>query len=374
MRVPLFMIFAAFVAARAGRAAVMTADSERGRRLFETQSCIECHSLHGTGGTGAPDLGRSIDRGYTPVLLAAAMWNHAPAMWEAMRRRQTPPPALSGQDAADLFAYFYSVRFFGTPGDAGRGKRLFSERRCGSCHGSEESRAAGARPLREWHSTGDPIFLASEMWNHAHNMKAAFDRSGIAWQTLTSQELADILVYVRSVAGKAVPATRFAIATSDSGEKLFDAKGCAGCHTSRLALPPRLKNQNLTDIAVAMWNHAPKMAQPPPHLAPEEMRAIVTYLWVQQLSAESGNPDRGKRVFEAKQCAACHENPASGAPRLADRKGSFSPISIVSALWRHGPRMLDRMTAQNIAWPRFTGRQMSDLIAYLNADQHEEKQ
>jgi hypothetical protein len=36
-------------------------------------------------------------------------------------------------------------------------------------------------------------------------------------------------------------------------------------------------------------------------------------------------------------------------------------------LWDHGPRMLDMMTQKNLAWPRFTSQQMSDLIAYLNS-------
>jgi hypothetical protein len=40
---------------------------------------------------------------------------------------------------------------------------------------------------------------------------------------------------------------------------------------------------------------------------------------------------------------------------------------MVSILWEHGPRMLDQMTQRHLAWPRFTAREMSDLIAYLNA-------
>ena len=36
------------------------------------------------------------------------------------------PGDLNEQAAADLFAYFYSARFFEMPGDAARGKRAFS--------------------------------------------------------------------------------------------------------------------------------------------------------------------------------------------------------------------------------------------------------
>jgi hypothetical protein len=36
-------------------------------------------------------------------------------------------------------------------------------------------------------------------------------------------------------------------------------------------------------------------------------------------------------------------------------------------LWHHGPQMLDQMKTKGIAWPRFEGSDMANLIAYLNA-------
>ena len=71
-------------------AATVAADSARGAQLFETLSCVQCHSINGKGGTAAPDLGRRIDRDFTPASLAATMWNHAPAMWAAMRDAKHP--------------------------------------------------------------------------------------------------------------------------------------------------------------------------------------------------------------------------------------------------------------------------------------------
>jgi cytochrome c2 len=63
------------------------ADSARGRALFETLSCVECHSIDGKGGSIGPDLGKIVDRGFTPASLAATMWNHAPAMWTSMKEK-----------------------------------------------------------------------------------------------------------------------------------------------------------------------------------------------------------------------------------------------------------------------------------------------
>jgi hypothetical protein len=39
---------------------------------------------------------------------------------------------------------------------------------------------------------------------------------------------------------------------------------------------------------------------------------------------------------------------------------------MMTVLWQHGPRMLERMRESKLEWPRFTAAQMTDLIAYLN--------
>src|SRR5256884_5280519 len=125
----------ALITAAAEGATFPSADSLRGARVFTDQSCIQCHSINGEGGKIAPDLGKRIDRNYTPALLASVMWNHAPSMWSAMRERGVPVASLNDQDAGDLFAYFYAARFFDRPGDAARGKRLFAVKHCADCHG-----------------------------------------------------------------------------------------------------------------------------------------------------------------------------------------------------------------------------------------------
>jgi mono/diheme cytochrome c family protein len=99
---------------------------------------------------------------------------------------------------------------------------------------------------------------------------------------------------------------------------------------------------------------------------PGEMGQLLNYLWANGYFAGAGDANRGRRIFAAKGCQSCHGDLASGAPDLSKIRGSFSSISIVSALWRHGPAMLDRMRQKKMPWPRFEGRDMSDLIAFLN--------
>src|SRR3989442_713433 len=129
------------VSVRAAVLPVIPGDSERGEKLFETERCIQCHSLHGKGGKTAPDLGKRIDRTFTPALLASTMWNHAPVMWAAIEGSKIEKPRLSPEGAADLFAFFYSTRFFDKPGDASRGKQVFHTKHCGDCHSIMASRS-----------------------------------------------------------------------------------------------------------------------------------------------------------------------------------------------------------------------------------------
>src|SRR6266571_7647400 len=94
------------------QARLISADSQRGEKLFQTEGCIQCHSIRGQGGAVAPDLGKLVARNYSPALMASVMWNHAPTMWATMSRRGVHPIRLDEQEAADLFGYFYSVRLF----------------------------------------------------------------------------------------------------------------------------------------------------------------------------------------------------------------------------------------------------------------------
>jgi mono/diheme cytochrome c family protein len=341
-------------------------DSARGEALFRSESCIQCHSINGKGGSTGPDLGRIVDRDFTPAVLASTMWNHAPTMWSAMRNQGIVKSTLSEQSAANLFAYFYSTRYFDKPGDAGRGKALFTSHHCAECHGISSAKVAGIKPVSEWQSLEHPVLLVQAMWNHAANMREAQSQKNIRWQELTTQELTDILVYLRNL-----PETRnleagVSFTPAEGGRAVFEQKGCGKCHTGKLALENRLHHMTLTDIAVQMWNHAPRMQQPPPTLTGDEMREMVSYLWVRQFFRGGGNAARGQRVFTQKNCATCHNNPSSGAPNLAAEKGSYSTIRMVSVLWDHGPRMREQMQAKNLPWPKFTASQMSDLIAYLN--------
>jgi cytochrome c2 len=119
-----------------------------------------------------------------------------------------------------------------------------------------------------------------------------------------------------------------------------------------------------------MWNHAPRMMQSPPPLSAGEMRQLLSYLWMRQFVYPGGSIAQGKRVFSERRCADCHAAGTNGAPQLPGQARSYSEVSIIAALWRHGPQMLRRMEQAGIAWPNFSNPQeVADLIAYLNSVQ-----
>jgi cytochrome c2 len=356
--------------ARAAMPPIIPGDSEKGARLFENQRCVQCHSVNGKGGKIGMDLSTRVDRGFTPALLASAMWNFAPTMWAAMDTAGIERPQLTASDAADLFAYLYSTRFFDKPGDAARGKLAFTTHHCAECHGITESLAEEAPPVVKWDSLGQPMVLAQQMWNHSSSMRQAFARKGFPWQELTASELGDILVYLRNMPETGALRAGFSFTSGEGGQAIFESKGCVKCHHGALALEDRLHNLTLTEIAVDMWNHAPRMIQPVPQLSVDEMRQLLSYLWMRQFVYAKGDATRGKRVFADKHCAMCHMGGEHGAPSLPGQARQYSEITIISALWKHGPQMANRMRQAKVSWPHFsTPQQLSDVVAYLNSVQ-----
>jgi cytochrome c2 len=281
-------------------------------------------------------------------------------MWASMREHQIRAGELDQQAAQDLMAFFYAARFFEQPGDAGRGKHAFERDGCAGCH---------TLPVGQWQGLTDPIALIDAMWNHRSQMLGATASKGVRFPLLSAQDLTDMLVYLRNLPGTRARIGLFRVETVASGEAVFQSAGCAQCHQTVEALADRVQGQTLTEIAVEMWNHAPRMAAagaPAAPLAPGDMQALVSSFWAAKFFEAAGRPSSGKHVFASKNCAVCHNNASSGAPQLPIAGREFSGASMVSVLWKHGPNMLDQMKTKGIAWPRFEGTQMADLIAYLN--------
>lgn len=356
-------------------------DARRGSELFQRRNCTLCHSIHGVGGTIAPDLSRRSTRDFTPAIMAATMWNHGPAMWRAMAARKIEVPPLGTTEIADLYAYFYSIRYFDRPGDAARGKEMFTAKRCSRCHAltPAEGRRRGP-PVSEWPAIADRIRWTQHMWNHAPTMMQEMEKSGVVWPAFTLQEMIDLLVYVRNLPDRPVAVPSLIFDNPAEGEKLFEQRGCARCHTVGTVEPGRVDligaaraARTFTEMGAAMWNHAPQMRRRAaqakvefPVLRENEMSHLIAFLFARRYFEEKGDPRRGARVFASRRCGLCHDQAGSPAPSLKKKKGQFSAPQMASAVWQHGPKMHGLMEKQAIRWPTFAGAEMADLIAFLN--------
>ena len=341
-------------------------DARRGKDLFSARNCIVCHSVDGEGGRIAPDLGKIGERGFSPYLLAGLLWSHTPPMLAAMHAKGISRPVLSEQEAADLFAYFFAARYFERAGDSGRGRRVFQLKQCGQCHGMKSPIREGIQPVAAWQSLADPISLAQQMWNHSPQMKSAAEGRSIPFPTLNGQELTDLLAYLRETMQTGGGQGDFLPASAEIGGSLFVSKGCAACHTGQSSLEARPTRYSLTDFAATMWNHPLRTSSQPASLSHEEMRQLLGYLVSMQFFEERGDLERGRRVYRAKQCGACHDDPASGAPARSALAGRTTSYDMAAAAWKHVPAILDRRTPRRFSWPNFAGTEMADLSAYLH--------
>jgi cytochrome c551/c552 len=273
---------------------------------------------------------------------------------------------LSQRDAADLFAYFYAFRYFEKAGSARRGKGIFRSKHCVDCHNlAEEPGVEGASHV-QWESAADLIQFTRELWNHTPAMLPGTPgrmRRG----SMPAEQMNDMVVYLQNLPANRQLQRRFAPGPAETGEALFRSKGCAGCHTGSRALVGNRYGQTMAGFAAAMWDHAAATRDKVGEIRPDEMNALVGYLWSVQYFDDRGDPGRGRAVASNKRCDSCHGAPGSGAPALASFAGKLDSISFASSIWSHGPAMLRKMQADQIEWPRFRDNQLSDLLAYINA-------
>ncbi|MBI3982599.1 MAG: c-type cytochrome [Gemmatimonadetes bacterium] len=78
-------------------------DAREGERLFEAKGCARCHARDGSPSVG-PDLSQS-DAASTLLGLAAAMWDHAPAMYDLIQTQRIEWPRFEGDEMRNLSIY-----------------------------------------------------------------------------------------------------------------------------------------------------------------------------------------------------------------------------------------------------------------------------
>jgi cytochrome c2 len=148
-----------------------------------------------------------------------------------------------------------------------------------------------------------------------------------------------------------------------AGSYVFGSKGCSGCHSIDGVggkIGPDLGRARGTrsfyDLAAAMWNHLPGMAErmrefkiQRPSISPGEAGDLIAFLYTLNYFDPPGNAQAGKRLFSEKKCIVCHQVAGVGGvvgPNLDSLKQDGSAIFVAAAMWNHGPTMAEAMRAK----------------------------
>ncbi len=233
-----------------------------GERIFLEKGCVTCHQVRGVGGVVGPNLDFMAQFG-APIQMAAAMWNHGPAMIEELARRGIPQPTFTGSELVDLIAFIEMSDvdapggpLYVLPGRVEEGLAWYRDKNCLECHGTPGSGGRIGPDLAARARSRSLIQFAAAMWNKGPAMMRVMRSSGIEIPKLSPAEMADIVAYLYSVqyfrgSGRI-----------DRGRRLLAEKRCLGCHA--LAGRGGTTAQDLTQarglnspaaVMAALWNH-----------------------------------------------------------------------------------------------------------------------
>ncbi len=169
-----------------------------------------------------------------------------------------------------------------------------------------------------------------------------------------------------------------------AGRKVYAEKGCGKCHALNGVGPTigpdlgRTEPRTVTRIAGAMWNHAPEMEKAArekglrwPAFRGSELRDLVAFLTFLRMLDPPGDPRRGELLFDEKRCSTCHAIGGRGGsigPDLTRWRRFASPILWAEVMWRHAAEMEGKMREMGLAWPRFEGDEMVDLLTFVERE------
>jgi cytochrome c2 len=360
---------------------------EDGRHVFEQKGCANCHAVYGGEDEQriGPDLGRSDTR-LSVTRFAGSLWNHAPAMLASMREQGNEWARISPGEMQALTSYVFYVRFIDKPGNVTRGGELFDERMCSRCHQFAGRGGTIAPRLDELKDYMSSFFLTQALWNHGPGMAEKMRQLRITRPRLDGAEVTDIVAFLRGGVPTSGTLELAYIRTGSPrrGRIVFEKKGCIRCHAVHGkggSIGPELgifqPNSHVSKMAAAFWNHGVPMwakmkelGMSFPRLTNEEMSNILAYFFFSQPRGETGNPEKGARIYREKSCSLCHALGGEGTRMVPDLRQSVAAQSAVgwtSAMWNHLPAMRDRLRERQVAWPRFENSEMRDLVAFIRS-------
>jgi mono/diheme cytochrome c family protein len=352
-----------------------------GSAVFKSKGCAGCHGAQAAGSESGPSLHNR--RSFTSLAqLVTAMWNHAPRMWQEMESQHRPYPTLNYTETTQLVTYLYMSGYADDGGDAERGARLFSERKCAQCH---DQRGNGKGPaLSQMSDAEDPLAWTQSLWNHAAAMQARMQSSGVAWPRLQASDMRDLFAYVKQARSLPDDGWPDISGDPDRGWQVFQSKGCLQCHALSAqdkSLAPSLGAERqlpptFSEFGAAMLNHFPSMESAMqsqktalPRFENHDVADIAVFLYSLHFLEPSGSLQVGRSVFAWRGCSACHGDNAEGSgsgPALRGRGQAYTAVRLATALWAHGGTMYQSARQQHQTWPELEDSDIGHLLTFLN--------
>jgi len=270
------------------------------------------------------------------------------------------------------------------PEDPARGARLFVSKGCVKCHALKGEGGKTGPDLGKIDLGDTQLDLVAKVWNHIPSMMSGMERARMVKPTLTGQEFSEISAYLYFLKFFDEPGNPI------QGRSVFNEKGCGTCHPltgKGKEGEPGLDDfpQNISPVFLSqvIWNHGPDMiarmvqlGMKWPEFKGTEMMDLLEYIKANARGAKEaafitpGNPKEGKRLFATKGCVKCHAlrgEGGKGGEDLGKKAKTFykSLTQIASSMWNKGPTVLAKMAQTQTGIPKFTPKEMADLLAFL---------
>ena len=172
---------------------------------------------------------------------------------------------------------------------------------------------------------------------------------------------------------------------ADRGKNVFRTQNCVVCHSingeGEKSAPDlgQGAERGFSPYVLAglLWNHAPlmwaamvKKGVAKPELSDQQAADLFVYFFAARYFEQPGDARRGARVFLEKRCAGCHGIGAAlrdGIQPVAAWKSLADPIALAQQMWNHSREMKPELDRMKIPYPRFSAREMTDLLVYLRS-------
>jgi cytochrome c551/c552 len=281
-----------------------------------------------------------------------------------------------------LFSLIFAQEFF-IPENPLKGRFVFEQKGCITCHSIKGEGGDIGPDLGKKKFYGSYLQFTSIMWNHLPEMLKQMRELDLPFPEFSRTEMVELAAYLYYLRYLGEPGNLY------RGKILVENKGCLNCHAiggkggkSGPAFDKLAKYISPLYLAQSLWNHGPemeeevkKMGLERPKFEKGEIVDLSAYIRAaskgtdrEQVYMSPGNPQKGKEVFKEKGCFECHalnDEVDKIGPDLNEMVAGYSVTEIAGLMWNHGSTMRELMEEQKIHWPKFNGKEMADVIAYL---------